>query len=196
MHEWYEPSLPSGYAPVRVIDVKNKRTALLLNFAALGVMVLFGVLGVILLPLRGFWAAFEFFHYGIFLAALLLYIVLHELLHGLAYFLMTRQRLTFGLTLSAAFCGVPNIYVYRKTALIALLTPFAVFLPIFAAPVFLLQNPFDRFACLCLLAMHLGMTRCCFCFVIGTKRCSCGTRGPRRRFIRCNKEVRFGGEYS
>ena len=48
MHEWYEPSLPSGYAPVRVIDVKNKRTALLLNFAALGVMVLFGVLGVII----------------------------------------------------------------------------------------------------------------------------------------------------
>lgn len=156
MHEWYELSLPSGYAPVRVIDVKNKRTALLFNFAALGVMVLFGVLGVILLPLRGFWAAFDFFHYGIFLAALLLYIVLHELLHGLAYFLMTRQKLTFGLTLSAAFCGVPNIYVYRKTALIALLTPFAVFLPIFAAPVFLLQNPFDRFACLCLLAMHLG----------------------------------------
>ncbi len=54
-------------------------------------------------------------------------IVIHELLHGLAYKRLTGEKLTFGVTLIAAFCGVPNIYVYRRTALISLLMPFTVF---------------------------------------------------------------------
>ncbi len=61
------------------------------------------------------------------------YIVLHELVHGAAYKALTGAKLTFGITLTVAFCGVPDIYVTRKTALIALLAPFTLFSIIFGA---------------------------------------------------------------
>ncbi|MCQ2122483.1 MAG: DUF3267 domain-containing protein, partial [Fibrobacter sp.] len=60
-------------------------------------------------------------------AVMLVYIVLHELVHGAVYKLLTGQKLTFGFKASVAYCGVPDIYVYRRTALAALLAPFVVF---------------------------------------------------------------------
>jgi hypothetical protein len=65
----------------------------------------------------------------IFLA--IIYVILHELTHGLLYKILTKQKLTFGLTLSVAFCGVPHIYVNKKTALLSVLAPFVVYNIIF-----------------------------------------------------------------
>ena len=60
------------------------------------------------------------------------YLILHELVHGAAYKLLTGSKLTFGITLTVAFCGVPDIYVTRRTALISLLAPFTLFGALFA----------------------------------------------------------------
>ena len=57
----------------------------------------------------------------------LVYIVLHELVHGAAYKKLTKEKLTYGFTLTCAYCGVPKIFTYRRTALIAVLAPFVVF---------------------------------------------------------------------
>ena len=90
-----------------------------------------------------------------------LYIILHELVHGIVYKALTKQKLTFGLTWSCAFCGVPNIYCYRKTALYALAAPLTVFsiilIPLtvylyFVNPVYYLMSAF-------ILGLHLG--GCC-----------------------------------
>ena len=93
---------------------------------------------------------------AIFMVVIIAYVVLHELLHGLVFKLMTKQKLTFGLTLAAAYCGVPNIYVYRKTALLSLLAPFTVFLPVFLVPMFFLQNYLDILLFAFMLGMHVG----------------------------------------
>lgn len=132
----FEKTLPDGCKEVFHIDAREKRTGVILTLWSLVLMVL---------PMVGFVAAAlkkstlpDLFGSSRMAAALfvyavssLMYIVLHELLHGAAYKILTREKLTFGISWSCAFCGVPNIYVSRRTALISLLTPFTVFSVLF-----------------------------------------------------------------
>ncbi len=127
----FETELPDGYRQVYSIDAKDQKTALLLNGGGLVLLVL------VLLPFAltmDFKALFDSFDlatiglfYLIFLGGLIAYMVLHELVHGAAYKLLTHRKLTFGISWSCAYCGVPDIYVYRRTALISLLAPFVTF---------------------------------------------------------------------
>lgn len=69
----------------------------------------------------------------VFIIVMIGYTIAHELVHGAAYKALTGSKLTFGITLTVAYCGVPDIYVYRRAALIALLAPFVVFSVLFVA---------------------------------------------------------------
>jgi len=95
----------------------------------------------------------------VFLLSMLAYIVLHELLHGLGYKITTHERLTFGISWSCAFCGVPKIYVYRKTAMIALILPLLTFtlilLPLSVLLFFYASSVVYTLSVL-LFAIHLG----------------------------------------
>ena len=75
---------------------------------------------------------------------------------GIAYKALTKQKLTFGITLSCAFCGVPNIYTTRKTSLIALLSPFIVFTIVLGVLVILLPNDITGLYASILFAIHVG----------------------------------------
>ena len=89
-------------------------------------------------------------------AAMLAYIILHELVHGIAYKLLTHRKLTFGLTATVAYCGVPDIFVYRSTALIALLAPFLLFSLVAGLAICFLSAPLDRFLAAVFLGLHVG----------------------------------------
>ena len=133
----FEYELPEHYEETFHVDAKDKKMGILFNLAALGVLIV--VLAIIfltadysklglnsekdlfLVPLYGF----------LCVLALLVYMVLHELVHGIAYKHQTGQKLVFGVSWSCAFCGVPDIYVYRRSALIALAAPFVTFTTIF-----------------------------------------------------------------
>ncbi len=128
----FERVLPKEYREIKHIDAREKRFAIGMNAAAL--VVLLVCLGIAALPIivsKGFvssdLSASLWIPYLILVGAMLVYIVLHELVHGVVYKVMTGEKLTFGLTLSCAFCGVPDIYVYRKTALRALVAPLLLF---------------------------------------------------------------------
>ena len=111
----------------------NKKTILLLNLAAVAVFCIVAFSLVLPLLLPGFSARQalpkeqRWILWLIFPLGYLAYIVLHELAHGVAYRALTGEKLTYGFTLSVAFCGVPHIYVSRKTSLIASATPLVVF---------------------------------------------------------------------
>lgn len=92
----------------------------------------------------------------IFAVSIAAYLVLHELTHGAAYYLLTRQKLTFGLTFSVAFCDVPQIYVYKKAALIALLAPFVLFDMVFLLGVFLSTTLSIKLMFALLFSLHFG----------------------------------------
>ena len=133
MHDRYVNVLPEHYREVLHINAKEKRFGLLMNIAALLVLVVVLAVAVPLIGRQNILADAEtslartsLILLG-FVVSMLLYIVLHELVHGLVYHLLTHRKLTFGLSWSCAFCGVPDIYVCRRTALLALLAPFVTF---------------------------------------------------------------------
>ena len=150
----YEITLPQGYESVLTIDATDKKFALRMNLAALIPMV-----PALLLAWRMIWnTPVAYFPQKLlgFFAAMLLYVVLHELVHGVAYRVLTHRKLTFGLKLTCAYCGVPDIYCYRRTALISLLAPFTVFTILFAALALFLDDTMLRACAVILLGMHLG----------------------------------------
>lgn len=156
MKRTFESELPEGYHAIYEIDAKNKKTAVLLNIAALAVAAICIYLSFLIVRPLNFFENYSLARAVVFIAAMLVYIVLHELVHGAAYKILTKQKLTFGLTLSVAYCGVPNIYVYRRTALIALLAPFVLFIPVFLLPAIFLPDAWDKLYSLILLSLHLS----------------------------------------
>lgn len=164
--KYYETELPAGYVETMSIDVNNKKTAWIFNLAAVGTLlvtilvVLSIMLGVAPTKLQEHFVTGRGW-YGVLRALFLIvvfvaYIILHELVHGVVYKLLTKQKLTFGITFSAAYCGVPNIYVYRKTAILSMIAPFCVFLPVFLFPLIFLPNYIDKIIFAVLLGGHLG----------------------------------------
>lgn len=132
MEKNFETELPENYRQVKVVDAKNKKTVIIfsiLSFVPLLIImpIVFLTCGELELTSPGEFAVKLF----IFAFACIAYIILHELTHGLVYKIMTRQKLTFGFTLTVAFCGVPNIYTYRKTMMWAVIMPFVVFSVVF-----------------------------------------------------------------
>ena len=136
----FERELPEGYEEVYHINAANKKTGLILNGVAFAIVLIF--IAVAFLTVRSL--EFSSLEIILGLSALIvstfLYIILHELVHGAAYKILTKEKLTFGITWSAAFCGVPNIFVYRKAAIIALLAPVCVFTVIFVTLAIVFYN--------------------------------------------------------
>ena len=136
----YENSIPEDYVLVKHVDAKSDKKQIaiytLLSFVPL--IVILPILFVIAVECSGYNFLDEH-NYGngmiailVTAATLILYTVLHELTHGITYKCFTGGKLTFGLTLTVAFCGVPNIYVRKKASIAALIMPFVVFTLIFA----------------------------------------------------------------
>ncbi len=136
----FERELPEGYSEVKHIDAKNLKFGIIFNLIAIAVAVIVCTVGALLVgafvPESSFKSETDSIDpmqtaaplgFIIGFLCMLVYIVLHELVHGMAYKRLTGERLTFGITWSAAFCGVPNIYVYRRASIIACAAPLLLF---------------------------------------------------------------------
>lgn len=155
----YERVLPPGYVPRFTVDFQEKRSATLMNLACLVITIpLYILFWLLIRPWDSFQALLSISLLKLLaaMAALSAYIVLHELLHGAVYKLLTGHKLIFGVTWSAAYCGIPDIFVYRKSALMALLAPFAVFTLVFLSAALLLTDPVSKYMVCFLLATHIG----------------------------------------
>ncbi len=153
----FERELPEGYKETLVIDATNKKLGIIFNLIAAAV-----TLAAVLIAyfvIKPDFTKFDLLHLFLFVVVMFGYIVLHEIVHGIAYKALTGEKLKFGLTLSVAYCGVPDIYVYRKAALISLLAPFVTFTVIFGVLTFVLPTSLDKFCFAFMLGMHVG--GCC-----------------------------------
>lgn len=152
----YETELPEGYREVYSIDAKSKKTGLLMNLAALAIGgAIFAVCWAFIRP-TGYLMHIDPVRELILIGVMLLYTALHELVHGAAYKLLTGRKLKFGVSLTAAFCGMPDIYVYRKTALISLLSPFVVFDIVFLLLTVFITDPWYKIDAALMLSIHVG----------------------------------------
>jgi len=131
--ENYYKDLPEGYECVKVVDAKSGRVSTVLTLGSLVLMIIAMIPIIIGLNssfsdiMARFRDSSMIVAWLVFMASMIAYLILHELTHGAAYKMLTHQKLTFGLTLTVAFCGVPDIYTSRKTALISTSAPLVVF---------------------------------------------------------------------
>ena len=163
---YFERELPSGYRQALYINAKSAKLGLLLNLIAVAVLALVMAVAFLSLHLGGKLSPdllpTEYLQilvaYFVFLVSIIGYIVLHELVHGIVYKVLTGERLTFGISWSCAFCGVPHIYTYRKTAILAVASPFAAFTLLFVPLLILLYlfAPLYFLIAAFVFGLHLG----------------------------------------
>lgn len=135
----FERELPEGYRQGAYVNAKDAKLGIIFNLIALAVCI--AVMGVALISLAltgrlsidiiSIDASEIFVAYFLFILLMLGYIVLHEIVHGIAYKALTGEKLTFGISWSCAFCGVPHIFTYKKTAVISTASPLTLFTLIF-----------------------------------------------------------------
>lgn len=162
----FERELPSAYRQAKYINAKNAKFGLLFNLIALLVFAVVLVLAVLLLQAKSDFSFVEdvlmndyyFLALLVFCIVMVAYVVLHEIVHGIAYKALTGEKLTFGLSWSCAFCGVPHIYTYRRTAMISVVAPFAVFTLLFLPllVLFYFVSPMCFVLCSALFGLHVG----------------------------------------
>ena len=126
----YYKDLPQGFKEDYRIDAKKTSVGVVLNVIA-GAIAL-ALIVALYLAKYGL-NSHQFYNEdpvilliaaAVFCVSMILYLVVHELTHGAAYKLLTRQKLRFGMTLTVAYCGLKEGYVNKKTSLIATLAPF------------------------------------------------------------------------
>ena len=109
-------SLPQGYREILSVDLqKNKKLMLLVNGIAIVLAGLMLAVGIRLVPVStlfdmsaGMGAYFA--RFGVLLALLVLYMVLHELTHAAAMKLCGTKKVRFGFTGMYAFAGSDDYY--------------------------------------------------------------------------------------
>lgn len=125
-HKDFEFEVPEGYRQVYHIDAADKKTGIKLTLGAMAILIVVVAVLFIFADLKSLDFG-KLIEYDLaFIGIALVYIVVHELTHGAVYKALTHQKLRFGITWSAAFCGVPDIYTYRRTALLSLVAPLTV----------------------------------------------------------------------
>ena len=132
-----------GYKECTKIDlVKNKKEALLVNIYGIIIMVVMAVF----IPLLIMGGIIEFnlettfpLFFIVLLLSLILYIPLHEIVHGIVLKNYTDEKLSFGWKLVYAYCGSKEAVVDRKEYYAVALAPLLVFSVVFISLMFL--NP-------------------------------------------------------
>ena len=125
-HKDFEFEVPEGYKEVYHIDASDKKTGIRLTLGAFVIVAVVIALLFVFADLKQFDRSRLMVYDITWIVLMLVYIVIHELTHGAVYKALTHQKLTFGITWSTAFCGVPNIYTYRRTALLSLVAPLTI----------------------------------------------------------------------
>lgn len=120
--------LPGHYRPVMQLDLlQNKKQALLVNLLSLAIGLLVFWLGVLIVPLGmvfqtvrhlGSWLVF----WLVLLGLSIVYMVLHELVHGIFMKFYAKAPVKFGLTSLYAYAG-SNAYFPRGPYLVIAMAP-------------------------------------------------------------------------
>ena len=125
-------ALPEGYEETLRIDLqKDKKTALKVNVGGTAVMILVILIGNFIIPAKETVFELDFgaflLRLGIWLAAYLAYIVLHELTHAAVMKAVGGGKVRFGFTGLYAFAGSLHDYFDKPSYRAIALAPLVVF---------------------------------------------------------------------
>ena len=139
-------TLPEGYRATETIDLqKDKRTALLVNGAALLAFVLMAWVGHRFVPIRSFFSMEEglgvyFLRLLVMMGGMIVYMVLHELTHAAAMKAYGAGALRFGFTGLYAFAGSEGDYFDKSAYRVIALAPLVVWTILLTVPLLLVPK--------------------------------------------------------
>lgn len=119
-------TLPEGYTEIYSIDLqKNKKTAFFVNLLATVIMVVLAVPVFFFIPITATFNMNDGYvnyiiKFLILMALIVLYMVLHELVHGVAMKLCGTKKVKYGFTGLYAFAGSNDYYSKKPYIFIAL----------------------------------------------------------------------------
>jgi len=119
-------NLPEGYNKIYAIDLqKNKRIALLVNLLAIVIAVLLAVPMHFVVPFFSMLSMENgmqnyMLRFGAFLVFVVLYMILHEFVHGIAMKICGTKKVKYGFTGMYAFAGSKDFYGKKAYIFIAL----------------------------------------------------------------------------
>lgn len=121
-----ETSLPENYELVRTIDLdKNQKEKNFVTILSLVLLVVVFVLGFVLRSPASVMAAITQPVMLVALPAFLVYLILHEAVHGAFMWYFSKKKPHFGISLQYAYAG-SDAYFRRNPYLIIALAPFVV----------------------------------------------------------------------
>lgn len=119
-------SLPEGYREIYDIDLqKDKKTALFVNLLALAIAALLVIPMLFVVPISSLFSMENgmgnyFLRFGALLVLIVVYMILHELVHGAAMKLCGTKKVKYGFTGMYAFAGSKDFYDKKAYIFIAL----------------------------------------------------------------------------
>lgn len=131
-------ALPEGYREIYSVNLqKDKKAALIVNIAALILMVIFVIIGILIVPI-----SYTFDNDGSIvtvwlktiavLAGMIVYFILHELVHGITMKHYGANKVKYGFTGLYAFAGCEE-YFSKKPYIVIALAPIVVWGVVLAA---------------------------------------------------------------
>lgn len=118
--------LPEGYQEIYALNLqKDKKIALFVNLLAVVITVLLAFPMHFVVPISSLFSMEDgmkayFLRFAVLIALMLLYIILHELVHGIAMKLCGTKKVSYGFTGVYAFAGSKDYYGKKAYIFIAL----------------------------------------------------------------------------
>ena len=125
-------SLPNGYEQIFSVNLqKNKKVATLITIASIVVALIMVVIGAMLVPITWFIDTSDglisyIIRLGVLSVAMIAYIILHELVHGITMKIFGAKKIKYGITLKYAYAGCDD-YFDKTSYIIIALAPVVVF---------------------------------------------------------------------
>lgn len=124
----YEKTLPEQYLEIAHVRFDDVKTGFYYDLKAVFPGIILTIMGWIIVNPT---AAQVLISLAISAASVYPYFSLHEILHGLVVKVMTGQRVEIGFNKSGAYCGMPDVYMYRPVAVRCTAAPLVVFTILF-----------------------------------------------------------------
>ena len=117
--------LPQGYRRILSLDLQNdKKLALRINIAALAVAAVMGIIAGVVTT-REYFLYFDIVKIIIIFAGMFIYLVLHELVHGMAMKFFGSKTVKYGFSLLYAYAGSKD-YFNKNMYIVTSLAPMVI----------------------------------------------------------------------
>ncbi len=114
--------LPANYQLLSSLNLSEKKVILWLNLAAIPLLFVYGYIFIYLINLQrsyspfstgiiGFFTSFSFWKLIVLLLSIIVMLILHELIHGIFFYIFTHQAPRFALKSGYAFAAAPGWYL-------------------------------------------------------------------------------------